>query len=483
MATNAEKTKLFVDRSDPNNPKGITLAEMMQVLGYYKRDKNGKRNLGMIYTNAEIKKYSKNKPFPHEALYFETSEERDAARKGEPNITGISQALKLPMVRHMIGLIDLNYRWTYLAQGAAYFMMTPQAPNYEYVICRGSEHNDHFRMLDMDGYTSTDPMMPIWRVGVQNYANGQTHVINRFVTDELKCYIMANPKGGDHLTLDDIIHNADKMRFVVEQYNGTKDYYTKNIPDELYVADDIAKNVTYTGQHITVPLSDVNDGKIFTLLMGINEINPETMLPYEANGLGMFPPKEGGVPWTWFDQQYFGVFAFVQDRYFWLPAGSSKFTSRQLKDYTSRDYDKNYSDVVGISIKVYHWAERYYIKGANPATNIPSNAKRFMFKMENPMARRQVVGMISDETLTTSSNTKAIERGTIGTTETVYLRFEGFIKSGEKVDSAILYISADDGQTWTTVDPTASKEQYGFEFAKDVDCDSSSIKLLLEGTI
>ena len=63
MATNAEKTKLFVDRSDPNNPKGITLAEMMQVLGYYKRDKNGKRNLGMIYTNAEIKSIPKTSHF------------------------------------------------------------------------------------------------------------------------------------------------------------------------------------------------------------------------------------------------------------------------------------------------------------------------------------------------------------------------------------------------------------------------------------
>ena len=61
MAISSDNTKLYIDRSDPNNPVGITLGEMMKCLGYYKRDTNGKRNLGMIIKNADINKWSKHK--------------------------------------------------------------------------------------------------------------------------------------------------------------------------------------------------------------------------------------------------------------------------------------------------------------------------------------------------------------------------------------------------------------------------------------
>ena len=76
-------------------------------------------------------------------------------------------------------------------------------------------------------------------------------------------------------------------------------------------------------------------------------------------------------------------------------------------------------------------------------------------------------------------NWHAVEAGS--DEERVYLRFEGFIKSGERIDSAILQISADGGTTWTVVDQSATAEEYGFEFATD--CDGSSIRLMLEGTI
>lgn len=54
--------KLYTTTDADGNLVGISLWEIMKVLGYYKRDTNGNRNLGMIIENANINKLSRMKP-------------------------------------------------------------------------------------------------------------------------------------------------------------------------------------------------------------------------------------------------------------------------------------------------------------------------------------------------------------------------------------------------------------------------------------
>lgn len=64
MAISEDKKRLFTTVKD-GKKIGISLWEIMACLGYYKRDKNGRRNLGMIIKNATINPYSKYKPIDY----------------------------------------------------------------------------------------------------------------------------------------------------------------------------------------------------------------------------------------------------------------------------------------------------------------------------------------------------------------------------------------------------------------------------------
>lgn len=59
MPVDVNNKRIYVDSE---NGKGITLLDLMRGLGYYKRDKNGNRNLGLIVTKADIDKWSFRKP-------------------------------------------------------------------------------------------------------------------------------------------------------------------------------------------------------------------------------------------------------------------------------------------------------------------------------------------------------------------------------------------------------------------------------------
>lgn len=60
MPVDVTNKRIYVDAE---NNKGISLIDIMRGLGYYKRDKNGNRNLGMIIRYADINIWAKNKPF------------------------------------------------------------------------------------------------------------------------------------------------------------------------------------------------------------------------------------------------------------------------------------------------------------------------------------------------------------------------------------------------------------------------------------
>lgn len=62
MPVDVNNKRIYVDRE---NGKAIMLVDIMRGLGYYKRDKKGNRNLGMIIRNADIDKWSFRKPTPY----------------------------------------------------------------------------------------------------------------------------------------------------------------------------------------------------------------------------------------------------------------------------------------------------------------------------------------------------------------------------------------------------------------------------------
>lgn len=139
MATNAEKTKIFVDRTNPDNPIGISTRDIAQVLGYYKRDKNGKRNLGMIIKNAEINPMARCKPFRWKDAYFESAEKRAEIRGKKA--TSLNDDAPNNGFGPTPNVHDLS--GTGISHGV-----------YEYKRPRGvtDEYTEWFRAEDLDGY-------------------------------------------------------------------------------------------------------------------------------------------------------------------------------------------------------------------------------------------------------------------------------------------------------------------------------------------
>lgn len=64
MSYDKDNKRLFIDKTDPNDPKGITLMEISRCLQDYRRDKNGNIDLGMMCTSPNINPWAKNKPTP-----------------------------------------------------------------------------------------------------------------------------------------------------------------------------------------------------------------------------------------------------------------------------------------------------------------------------------------------------------------------------------------------------------------------------------
>lgn len=67
MAYDETNRRLYVD--EESDKGGIALWQIMKCLRYYKRDTNGRRNLGMIIKNADINKWAKYKPIRFNASY------------------------------------------------------------------------------------------------------------------------------------------------------------------------------------------------------------------------------------------------------------------------------------------------------------------------------------------------------------------------------------------------------------------------------
>ena len=139
MAINAEKTKLFTTVKD-GKKIGISLWEIMACLGYYKRDTNGQRNLGMIIKNAKINKWAFDKPIRHSSVNPLTDEQRASVHCGmQPRAVTklLEQSVGSAQHQHTYDdcLAEID-EWTYLR---------PRG------IVAG-EYTERFRILDFNGY-------------------------------------------------------------------------------------------------------------------------------------------------------------------------------------------------------------------------------------------------------------------------------------------------------------------------------------------
>lgn len=476
---------------------GITPQEVAMCIQDYRVDELGNVDIGMMCTSPKINKWDISKPFCSPEIAYPLTEEGDAQKAADRK--AVYQGLLIPTPLNAGMPVNPEYGRMYLGKLAYQALMASQAtPNWEYQHPRGLLQNEPYRIHDFDGYDhfAEQPFDTKCSFVKMNEltpvkTDASTITLNRFLVQSVRCFFQMT-NGNVKMSLSDLfpVEDVKGYHFVVEEYNnvlfgsnGSNEFFNRE-PDVVHKTaqslDAINKDGGY--QMIEVPIDYTYDNTTFRLILGANYYSGTSEYP-TTQGKGFIAPwTDTHKPFIFsFRVEHYGVLAFKQINYYYLEAGKNSFTQKPLKNYSNTTYDKNYSDIVGISLDLKRHAERYYVVGQNYASGVPSDAVKFMFRLVNPQANRPVIAKISDSTMmgTSAYNWHAVEAGS--DEERVYLRFEGFIKSGERIDSAILQISADGGTTWTVVDQSATAEEYGFEFATD--CDGSSIKLMLEGTI
>jgi hypothetical protein len=485
MAYDSQLRKLWAEPTD-----GIQLWQIYSCLGYNKVDQNGNRNLGMVITNSAINKWAKHKPFRFNQWNFASDADRDAARKE------MHQGLNIPTAANA-GITSTMGK-TYLGELAYRALSVAGTPNWEYLRPRGvtDVYNEPFRTLDFDDYNHLAEQ-PFDTKGSINNSGTMTLLppaanmeikVNRFVTTGLRFTLLMNNTNVD-ISMADLLYgsDADFYFLVAEKYVDSnvsgKDYYQRDPDEVLKAPTSIAEIPQHGGASIIdYALEANNDNKQIKFVVGVNEYTSNAAdAKLQTRGYGFIAPYGGSSHFPFLytiKQEYYGVLAYKQIEGYYYKAGPTLATFN-LHDY-NRGYEKNYSDIVGLSLNIKQTGVNFYITGSNPQS-IPSGAKAFQFRLQFPTLQRYVVGIVSNNDMSTGSvtSTQLIHMGSDW--ETVYLKFPRFILKGERIDSAILEVSADGGATWTTIDQSASAELHGFEFATD--CDGSSVKLLLEGTV
>lgn len=494
MAYDKDRRKLYVDEASDKG--AIPLWQIADCLRYNKRDKNGNRNLGMMIKNAKINKWNLDKPFVSSSPNFASDSAKATARKN------VYQSLNIPTPQNAGIASTPEWGKMYLGKLAYQALIASSAtPNWDYVRPRGvtANYTEYFRALDFDGYEHFAEQPFDTKASLVNHsaltpvaANGDIVTFNRFLTQSIRFFFQMT-NGNVKMSLADLFPAEDVKgyHFVVEEYNdvtfgsNAQNEFFNREPDKVHRAEDNLSAIdTNNGyQALQVDIDNTYDGKTCRFVVGANYYSAPTSEYPTNQGKGFIAPREAGYnPFIFsFKVEHYGVLAYKQLQGYYLKAGQTSFTAFDLKNNSDLTFKQNSSDVVGISISLKQHAERYYVVGSNPASGVPANATKFMFKLENQTAQRSVITKFSDETMTSidAYDWKAIEAG--DGWQTIYLRFNGFIKKGERVQFGVLYVSVDNGVTWTTVDKTATQEKYGFEFADD--CDDSSVRLFLDGTI
>lgn len=190
MAISEDRKRLFTTVVD-GEKVGISLWEIMACLGYYRRDTNGRRNLGMIIKNADVNIWAKNKPFVkvNQSTRYEaaTQEERRTANYG----------LSIPYATSPVTLKSNYYNKE---------TDTKVMNGWSRQIPRGTAYNEPFRVLDFDGYWHGAPC-PFTRIQLPLAA------VNTWETSGFKITIPTSSGGAE----TDGIKMAD--------IDAIKDYY------------------------------------------------------------------------------------------------------------------------------------------------------------------------------------------------------------------------------------------------------------------
>lgn len=476
MAYDKVNRKLYTTVDAEGNKIGIPLWEIMQCLAYFKRDKNGYRNLGTIVKNAPINKWAKYKPFASQEQNFETAEDRDNARKLA------NQGLIIPTAYNSgVSTTDSPTMQTYLGT-LIVKAREGVAPNWEYRRPLGAAFNEPFRALDFDGYKHLDfdgSRQPYETniLGLNKTLGTGTDLIaiNRFIQSELTCRFS---KLYADLKFSDLLPNLDYLHFCVEVYdaNNPVDLDEKD-PIAVYVCPQTISEVADNEwQDIVLDLNELGqqyNGR-YVFVLGINKFSAGAGNAPDANGSGFIEPwKTGMLPVYNIKIDYYGVLDLRHEYGFYLPSLNGGFASFDLKDYDDLTMKGTESDKVGISLKFRRRAENYYITGSKAYT-VPSGAISYKFRLIN-QGGATVVGTLSDATMTSDATHAVVAKGSNDEWQTVYLRFDNFLpNSGDSVTYGILEVSTDNGNTWTQISASAMAGGY-----IEPGCDGSSIKLYL----
>lgn len=487
MAYDNVNRRLYVDKESDKG--GIALWQIADCLRYYRRDKNGNRNLGTIIKNADINKWAKNKSFRHPNVNFDTEEERDAARKEA------HQGLAMPTAVNAANIEASDAdAYTYLNMLVYQMLHVGGVPNWDYLRPRGlATYNEPYRVLDFDGYDhkAEQPFSTYCSKGVANGSltqlppAGETAVsVNRFVTDRLRFSLVMGSNNVD-ISLADLLYGtvADFYFFVAEKYSDTNvtPYYGQR-PSLILKASESVADVPQNGGSSVIDYSLVasDDNKQMTFILGVNEYTSNADdASLMGNGNGFIAPLNhpSNVPFLYtIRQEYYGVLDIRHLDGYYLPSLNGGFVSFSLKDYDDLTMKGTESDKVGISLNFRRRADNYYVIGSNPYT-VPEGKVSYKFRLVNQKTGVTVVGTLSSADMMSdvSGNHVMIPMGGDDEWTTVYLRFDNFLpNSGDSVEYAILEVSTDNGTTWTQISASAMGNGY-----IEPGCDGSSIKLYL----
>ena len=478
--------RLFVDRTNPDDPIGIALWEIYDCLRYTKVDKRGEPSLNLVLEKGDFNRWAKHKPFRYGKWNFATEEEREDARKE------MHQGLNIPTAANA-GITSTRGK-TFLGELAYRALSVAGTPNWEYLGPRGVDniYFEPFRLPDIDGYNHLAKQPFDTKGSINNSGTmmllppaGNTEIkVNRFVSTGLRFTLQMNNTNVD-ISMADLLYGSDSdfYFFVAEKYvdtnlGGNTDYYQRDPNEVLKAPTSIAEIPQHGGSSIIdYTLEAKNDNKQIKFVVGVNEYTSNAAdADIQTRGYGFIAPyaPPSNIPFLYtIRQEYYGVFDMRQQNGYYLPSLNGGFQSFSLKDYDDLTMKGTESDKVGISLLIRKRADNYYITGSK-AYSVPSGKVNYKFRLIN-QGGATVVGTLTDATMTQDLTHAVIPMGSNNEYETVYIRFDNFLPNrGDSVTYGILEVSNDNGQTWTQISSSAMGDGY-----IESGCDGSSIKLYL----
>lgn len=134
MSYDVTNRRLYIDKTDPDNPKGITLQEVSRCLRDYRKNKNGEIDLGMMCSSPKIDMWAKFKPIRGSFMAYPQN-----WWKGSDGWCGLSIA-----EAKISGTTDVSAIADHYTQD--------RRNGWSYLQPRGSQYNELFRLSDFDGY-------------------------------------------------------------------------------------------------------------------------------------------------------------------------------------------------------------------------------------------------------------------------------------------------------------------------------------------